>query len=246
MPSLRDPKLKLRRAKEHLDALNVEIGLLKKSKAKIISTEDDFEHQWYVVKINFPTSPHQSTASLIAGDFVSCLRSSLDHLAWELALLTTDTPSRDICFPICEKNSLDTQIRIVKSTFGIPEGAVSLMKSLQPYNSGDAYKSTHLWRLNRLWNIDKHREVTPHNVITDWIFTFESDAEVITESFGDTGIMKFPLALKDEVELNPDAIGTEIVFGERKDGIRIKLGDFVEMYEFVANSVLPAFAGFFS
>ena len=244
MPSLFDPNLKLQWAKEHLDALDRELALLKQSNTQRLSTEDDLENGWYIVRVDFPSNPRQFTVALISGDFISCLRSSLDHLAWQLALLTTDTPSRDICFPICEKNSLDTQLRIVKSTYGIPDAAVSIMKSLQPYNSGDAYKSTHLWRLNKLWNVDKHRHIMPHEVVTDWLFQCDAAIDVMTESFEDGGVMKFPLAFKDKVKLNPD-VGTDVVFGGRKEGFTMSFGDFVAIYEFVANSVMPAFASFF-
>src|SRR5580658_4055833 len=166
MASNLDPHLKLSRAKLHLDALDQEVRLFKQSEPHRITTEEDEDGGWYIVKIEHLKDISLGVA-LIAGDFISCLRSSLDHLAWQLATLPTDSPSRDISFPICEKDSLDTQIRIVKATYGIPDAAVAIMKQFQPYNGGDAYKSTHLWRLNKLWNIDKHRHILLRGVPTD-------------------------------------------------------------------------------
>ena len=76
-------------------------------------------------------------AALIAGDFICCLRSSLDYLAWQLAVITTPIPSKRVCFPIYGENTPDNQVSIAKSTFGIPEPAISLIKSFQPYHTKD-------------------------------------------------------------------------------------------------------------
>jgi hypothetical protein len=188
--------------------------------------------------------------ALTVGDLVSCLRASLDHIAWQLALFSGDKPSREICFPICDKNSLDTQLRIVKSTYGIPDAAVSIMKEMQPYNCGDAYKSTHLWRLNKLWNLDKHRHITPHGVVTDWLFNIDSrgvkgdNFPVSTEQIEHGTIMKIPLAMKNNVHFNPDA-GMEVRFSDRDTGIDLNYTDILEMYDFVALTVFPVFSRFF-
>lgn len=84
---MRHPNEKIHWAKKHLDALHEHVGVLaKKVDSHNIFTYDDLEASEYVVKIVL--DPADFDAALIAGDFVSCLRSSLDYLAWQLAKLT--------------------------------------------------------------------------------------------------------------------------------------------------------------
>jgi hypothetical protein len=263
MASLFDPNLKLQWAKKHLDHLGEKIATFRQRNKQRTSTEDDPTNGWYLIRTEITHDAAVFEIALIVGDFVSCLRSCLDHLAWQLALFSSPNPSRDICFPICEKDSLDTQVRITKSTYGIPETAISIVKSFQPYHAGDAYKSTHLWRLNKLWNLDKHRHITPHGVVTDWLFNIRGvdgvdryaaefsfrgqQVEFIVEQLENGCIMKIPLAMKNQVHFNPnpDAATVDIRFGSDAEGIEIGYGGLVEIYECVAKTVIPGFAGFF-
>jgi hypothetical protein len=169
------------------------------------------------------------TIALIMGDFIASLRSSLDHLAWQLALLGGGTPSRDICFPICEKDSLETQLKIARSTYGIPDTAIPIVKSLQPYKSEDAYKSTHLWRLNMLWNIDKHRHLMPHGVSTGWLFRFsglQNSPRIEVEELNDGNIMRIPIPLKGNVEFNPDPSEIDVFFGDGVERTAARVNEF--------------------
>ena len=251
MASMFDPQLNLGWAKKHLDFLKEQITPFEKSQAEnlTLTAEDDLKNGMYVVTLKFPSDPeHQFAIALVAGDFISRLRSSLDHLAWQLAMLTTDKPSRNICFPVHEKDSLDTQLGIVKTTYGIPDEAVAVMKSFQPYHTGDMYKTSHLWRLQRLWNIDKHRHITPHGAATDWLFRTDSSpvpypAQI--EQLDDGIVMRIPLTAKDKVHLNPDPIKVAVRFDDRSEGLSMGIQDFFDMYQFVADTVFPAFARFF-
>jgi len=261
-----DPNLKLKWAKSHLDLLGEKIGDFRKSNTQTVSSYDDTANGRYVIRVQIPHTDAIFDIALIVGDFVCNLRACLDHLAWQLALFSavTSPPSKEICFPICDRDSLDTQIKIVRSTYGIPEAAVSIVKSLQPYNAGDDFQSTHLWRLNKLWNIDKHRHIAPHAVVTDWIFKLMGEKAgvdlssvfkkhgIIMEDVGDGAVMKLPLSLKDKVEFNPNPGGVDVRFGSldresrTSEGIDINYSDLLEMYKFVTETVIPRFASFFS
>jgi len=245
MPSLADPKLNLRWAKNHLELLNERVGALKGSYSPNITTEDDVDKDCYIVKIQFPEDGSLLDIILTAGDFVNRLRACLDHLAWQLAALTTVPPGNHIYFPITEKDSLDTQLRIVKATYGIPDDAVAVMKSFQPYKAGDLYRSSHLWRLNKLWNIDKHRHIGHHAVVSDEFLRVNvPNAPVAYERFDNYGEVRIPLALKDKVQLNPTP-GFDLRFGTAADDLDIGIDDMFDMHQFVADTVLPAFARFF-
>ncbi|MBZ5598232.1 MAG: hypothetical protein LAN83_07910 [Acidobacteriia bacterium] len=245
MPSLADPELNLRWAKKHLELLDERMSALKRSYSPNVTATDDVENGWYVVRIQYPEDQPILDIVLTAGDFVCRLRACLDHLAWQLATLTTSQPGSHICFPITEKDSLETQLKIVKSTYGIPDAAVALMKSFQPYNAGDLYKSTHLWRLNKLWNIDKHRHIGHHAVISDEFLRINvPNASFEGEHIDNCGIVKIPLAMKDKVNLNPSP-GFDLRFGTAKDELDLGIDDLFEIHQFVADTVLPAFARFF-
>lgn len=248
-PSIWHAAFKVEWAKKHLDSLGEMVRALKETGGKRITPYEDMEHSEYVIVTQHPPESDFFRLILTTGDFVSSLRASLDHLARQLALLTPVKPSGELTFPILEKNTLDAQVRFAKITFGIPETAIALMKSMQPYHAGDDYKSTHLWRLNKLWNIDKHRHLAGFREHPDtWEIRLDfqdlEDVPVNTEQIGNQTIMRLPLSVKEKVHFNP-SVKVDFEIDEPSEGIVIRYEDLVEMYEFVANSVFPAFAGFF-
>lgn len=248
--SLWHARFKVEWAKKHLDCLKGQVATLSKTGSNRISTYDDVEQGQYVIKIQHMSVPDFFRIILTTGDFVSSLRASLDHLAWQLALLTTPKPSGELAFPIFEKNTVDAQVRLAKITFGIPEPAIAIMKSMQPYHAGDDYKSTHLWRLNKLWNIDKHRHLAGFREIPDtWEFHVSGiegmeNIPVNTQQIGDQTIMRFPLSIKEQVQFNPN-VKIEFEINETSEGLILGYKDLIDMYEFVDKTVFPAFAGFF-
>jgi antitoxin component of MazEF toxin-antitoxin module len=248
--SLWHARFKVEWAKKHLDYLGEQVAALTNTGDNRITTYDDVEQGQYVIKIQHASTPTFFKLILTTGDFVSCLRASLDHLAWQLALLTTPKPSGELTFPILEKNTVDAQVRLAKVTFGIPEPAIALMKSMQPYHAGDDYKSTHLWRLNKLWNIDKHRHLAGFREIPDtWEFNFSGiekmeSIPLSTEQIGDQTVMRLPLSLKEQVHFNPD-VKVEFEINDASEGIVLRYKDLIDMYEFVDKTMFPAFAGFF-
>jgi hypothetical protein len=248
--SLWHARFKVEWAKKHLNCLGKQVAALPGNNGNRITTEEDIEHSQYVIKIQNAPEREFFRLILTCGDFISALRASLDHLAWQLALLNTPKPSGDLTFPIIDKNTVDTQMRLAKITFGIPEPAIAIMKSMQPYHAGNDYKSTHLWRLNKLWNLDKHRYLSGFREIPDtWEFHFSGfpDMESIpldTQHIGNQTIMRLPLALKEKVHFNPN-VKVEFEINESSEGIVLRYKDLVDMYEFVDSTVFPAFAGFF-
>jgi hypothetical protein len=247
-PSLFEPDLKRQWAKKHLDSLKSEIDTFNQRHPYEIVTEEELNTSTYVIRIVHPPLLEALQAVLTFGDFVSCLRASLDYLAWQLALLNGTWPTRETCFPICEKNTVDAQVKIAKATFGIPDPAIAVMKSLQPYQSGDAYKSSHLWRLNMLWNIDKHRHISAFSVLPAWQFClregYGGGGVLSTEQINNCTVMRLPIAAKDHVEFNTNR-QADLRFFDQREGIDLGYQELVEMYDFVTNSVLPAFSDFF-
>lgn len=180
---------------------------------------------------------------MIAGDFIGNLRSSLDHLAWDLAGIGTKKRSSDICFPVFGKDSPHTQAKITEATAGIPSPAITIMKSLQPYNSGQAYKSDHLWRLNFLWNTNKHRLIGLHSLNSDVIFEVARGVAVEERKIEDRTIVTIPLVAKDKVRFNPRPNIT-VLFGDEERGIKLTIQDLRDIYEFVGLKVMPSLSSF--
>ena len=215
-----------------------------------ITTYEDVERRQYVIKIQHASVPDFFRIMLTTGDFVSSLRASLDHLAWQLALLTTPKPTSELSFPIFAKNTVGTKARLAKITFGIPEPAIAIMESMQPYHAGDDYKSNHLWRLNKLWNIDKHRYIAGFREIPDtWEIHFSGiksmdSIPVDSQQIDNQTIIRFPLSIKENVRFNPD-VKIEFEINETSEGVVLGYKDLIDMYEFVDKKVFPAFSGFF-
>jgi len=249
-PSLFEPYLKRQWAKKHLDSVNDAIGNFVKTHPYQVFGEEDVASGEYIVKIIHPPLAEAFPIVLAASDFANCLRASLDYLAWQLVLLGGSWPSRDCCFPIYAKNTVDTQIRIAKVTFGMPEPAITIVKSLQPFNSGEDYKSTHLWRLSTLCNINKHRHVSAFRPLPPWQVRIRGEfaAENIkytAEQIDNCTVMRLPLETKDYVDFNPDRT-VDMRFFDQREGLDIGYQDLIAMYDFVGGTVIQAFAGFFS
>jgi hypothetical protein len=239
-----NPRLKVGRAKEHLDGLRAEVAVFGKSSPFRVSAHDDTEKGKYVVEVRI-SRDLPDTIGLLAGDFICCLRASLDYLAWQLALLTTNDPFHDTCFPICDRYDINggTEGYICSVTKNIPSDAVSIIRELQPYQSGDAYNLTYLWRLDRLWNIEKHRRIPIIGSITGDVLTTRIGIEAEIGELDDCHTVTIPLSEKPYVRLDPSP-SVELQFGGEREGVIVTVTDLAEIFEFVSEKVMPRFAGF--
>jgi hypothetical protein len=245
LPCLFDPDLKLQWAKVRLDELATEAAIIEKLNRPKLTTENDLEHSQYIFRFQDMHDMRAFQAALRAGDFIANLRASLDHLAWQLALLGGNMPNNKICFPICEINDSDAKRFIKKSMEGVPCSAVKVIESFQPYQAGKNFRDTHLWRLNKLWNIDKHRHLTPHSILPEWQFCTHGVAQIAKKEVDNGVEFSVPLADKDKIEFNLNC-SVQFTVRDSAEGIDLTINDLIRMYEFVADTIFPSFAGFFS
>jgi hypothetical protein len=235
---LSDPYLKVSRAKEHLDSLGSEFSAFVKSNPCEFWEQIDTKNQRYRIRIKVTDPPVR--LSVIAGDVFFCLRAFLDQLVWALSTNATHSYAENTQFPILEKrdDSLFT-----RRTIGVPAEALALIESLQPYHGPNepAIKSNLLWRLNKLCNIDKHRRIPLHGAVVEFKL-HESIAPYMT--FDDDQTMSFPLARKGEMTLYPQA-AYGVVFGDATEGVECNVKGIDDIYKFIADDVIPRFAGFF-
>jgi hypothetical protein len=242
MASLNYVKLKVGRAQIHLDALITEVNTFTNGKPYAFSEYDDLEHQRYVRKYTIHDVP--APAALIAGDFVHCLRSALDHIAWQLALLEVDAPYDLTCFPIVSDwKDPESRKKFKRSIKSIATDAViTEIHAVQPYSRGAAFKDHPLWQLQKLSNTDKHRRIPVSGVAITIIFPKESGATF--EARNDGGVMSMPLAHKAKMQLAPDP-PVKVLFGDTVHS-PIELSSLAAIQNFVRDDVVPRFDRFFS
>lgn len=121
------------------------------------------DHTIYSKVIRPPTP----MLSVVVGDILHNLRSSLDHLAWQLVIRAGATPGRHTYFPICdtEQRWLDEVERRRRSgdraspLKGIEPGSAiwKFIQAVQPYK-GAIYADA-MTALRILSNADKHRQL---------------------------------------------------------------------------------------
>ncbi len=168
-PNARSFELKLARAVEHLE--DVRDPLERWHKACLNSLRekpDPDEPGYYCAWIDAPEIDAQRL-SLSIGDCLQCFRSTLDHLAFELAsaftIPVTKEIEQDSSFPILSDvnrsgafgQGPDKWLSAKAKVCGMHPDAQTVIEGLQPYKRGQAYETDTLWRLGQLNNIDKHR-----------------------------------------------------------------------------------------
>src|SRR5215207_1721997 len=181
-PSMEDPDGKLRRAKQHLEVFRDKVSAFKSLDSHTITVEDHPDTSEYVFKVEGlkPTDPGWG---LVAGDCIHNMRTALDHLVFQLAILgqggreLEDDEARSCWFPVYDdprklaNPSKDGPIKFLR------RGEQTRIVELQPFNAwdasiwghpdreqwlrqdGEARIPIHLQRLVLLDNIDKHRTV---------------------------------------------------------------------------------------
>jgi hypothetical protein len=234
-------QMKLGRAKEHLDALNLEVAKFLQN-PYTVTQQDDIEKSEHVLRIEQNVTPDK--VGVLVGEFAYSLRSGLDQLAWQLALLSVDDPTKNTCFPIFTTNPVDDRFR--KVVWDIPCRAVEIIKSLQPYHARDAFKVHPLWQLNALCNLDKHRLVAischAFKIWTNLPILRRRDSNIVVE-------VRIPLAEKENFQFKVH--DPEIIFGEpivKYDAIsefEVTLDGLTGIYNFVRYEVVPRFEDFF-
>jgi len=172
MTGFESVRLKLDRAKQHIDDLEAAIIAFHRTNPYPIVTEDDPQRGKRVVKVKGKPSPIPSAIPLILGDAVHAIRSSLDHFAY--AAVRNPPDITKVSFPIWRKDYVPT-VEEFESAMNrqMPRASKRLVQAiyaLQPYRRGNG---EHLWAIDRLDIIDKHRVLI---VIGTYPKSFQFDA----------------------------------------------------------------------
>jgi hypothetical protein len=146
-------RLKIHRANEHLDNLQLDIGRFFKTDPYSFRIEGDPQTGECVCYLS-RCDDIPSSVSIIAGDVIHNLRSALDYLAYQLVKIGTRSrgPFVGIYFPIVD-DSRELDPAIERKVKGAREEAKNAIRNVKPYKGGN----TPLWQLHKLNIIDKHR-----------------------------------------------------------------------------------------
>src|SRR6266480_3756160 len=147
-------RVKIVRATDHQRALEEEVRAFLDSSPYRVATKNDPASRRLIYYVESVQDTPVRISS-IAGDVLQNLRSSLDHLAFELFIVGTHGKAgagKHVSFPIFDDANGYNKYAADKVK-GMPGKAVSAINSIRPYRGGNDV----LWQIHRLNNIDKHR-----------------------------------------------------------------------------------------
>jgi hypothetical protein len=173
----------LRESKERIEWARQLIDLLRPLTRQLIEEEPDAffydldpSSGWWTLRLK--QKPVPAEISFMIGDILHNLRSTLDHLVWQLTIANGHTPPP---FPLPKKSQwANIQFPIIdtpngfadgarKSLWGVSEQSRDHIEKCQPYNHATQPDDVSMLTLLReLSNIDKHR--LP-NVAVSWLHT---------------------------------------------------------------------------
>ena len=146
-------RAKVDRAKEHVDYLKVLSKKFLDSRPYQVYPNHNSqtgECEWFLTK----DAAIPAEISLVAGDAIQNLRSTLDHLVWQLIIVNNKIPKPGVTgFPITETAQEYITSKIRRKIEGVSQAAECAIDALKPYKAGN----DPLWRLHCMNNIDKHR-----------------------------------------------------------------------------------------
>lgn len=237
--------MKLARAKEKINELDAQISKFVRDNPYSVTRKDDANKARHIIQIEMSIMP--DPIGCLVGEFAYNLRSGLDHLAWQLALLTTKNPSRNTAFPICASKPTPTDDLFKKKVVDIPQVAVNVIESLQPYHRGTAFKDHPLWKLNKLCNMDKHQVIAISNTVVPVFVGGVTQAWKRELTYGLQ--VEVPLSEKENIQFKPGL--PQIVFGEpieatdAPSNFEITFAELGTIYDFLRHDAVPQFERFF-
>lgn len=152
---------KIDRANKHFEEVNaaVEFALGAEDKANLTPPYEYEPNRMELVVSTPKPRPVDPALPLAIGDCVHNLRSALDHLIFQLAVLNGKAveAEKKISFPVCLTDDDFEGLVRKKVTPFIDGKALAAIKELQPYQTGNVHSADALWVLSQLDIIDKHR-----------------------------------------------------------------------------------------
>lgn len=208
--ALDDCLAKLERAKENIANLDREVKVFFDNNPHIIREQEDVQTGQKFPNVLVPKPPLRF--SVLAGEIIHHLRSSLDYLVWRLAIANGECPTTRNEFPIFKEVPTD-ETRWIAKINGISPSAQAIIEGLQPHKRWNPPSDDPLWILHDMDIEEKHHALmllfgvfqTP-----DGMLDSVAAAAVMTAPFP-IGLMRTG-PLKNGAEL----FGVQLVVGEDK------------------------------
>lgn len=153
-------RLKLRRATEQIGALDAEFIGFRDTKPYQLRPYYDYDRRELSV-FEAIREPPPGMWGVQVGEILHNFRSALDHIVWQLVIFETgkEPVTNRTQFPIFRTEKGDKAYEGRGEPIylkGVGASAKALIKSLQPFSTGEDVKSP-LWQLLKLSDFDKHR-----------------------------------------------------------------------------------------
>lgn len=259
MNPLESAILKAEWAHEHLKMLDKNVRETLDPDGKGIVGNLDPDRSSYIFRREVSKSTVDAWR-LTVGNIVCDLRTSLDHIAYQLALQTTKCPSdlARIEFPIFVKKPNESDL--AKRTKHFKANAIEQVKRFQPYNGTDrsfyvndaasglpdtANPKAHvLWVIGKLAGIDKHRYITIVPMQAGFQGFNNRDNGDIRVRFDDAGIVAEVFGTFDPAEqLQPRVtLEPQVEIAEADHIIHYDFATLHKAYHLIADVVIPAFS----
>jgi hypothetical protein len=233
---------KTQRAKLHLDAFNRHVSAYMEEPYTVIPKYDPKDRR-HIKRVELKA--FDSVLGLELGEFLYCLRSGLDQMAWQMAKPTArrDSP-KEIYFPIPEDlSSRDRRRRYAKALRRFPSDVRRAINDVQAHNGTGPAEIHPLRQLNKLCNLEKHKIIPIHsrgiNIFipkVPGVSTKQFDQEDAIE-------VSVPEEYKDHLDLKP-TLPDAIEIGEWTSDWRLPLHRLSDILGFVTCTVIPRFVPF--
>lgn len=181
-------------------------------------------------------------------DAVHNLRSVLDMIAWECALKGKRPPTetdRSVAFPICMDDS-EWEDRGTKRMIRlIPDDAVTIIKSFQPYSRPDGIQGLGL--VQSLDNWSKHKRLLSLPTFHASSLTAPAGCEFIDlnlGAFADNDVMALVRGTNTDLQ-DKGKFMAHIGFAKGPPGRGYPIDQLAFIYDQITDKVLPAFQEYF-
>lgn len=186
-------RVKVERAKHYLRDLEVARDGFIIGNAYRIERETDPQTGYNIYRV-FDIQTPPAEIGLIAGDVIHNLRSSLDHLAYQLVYVNGAAHTKQTAFPIWD-GAAEYKAQRARRVKGMAQGAIDAIDATEPYQNG---KGAGLWVLHHLDIADKHHALlTPLINVTEASFTIPGYWERDYRGVGGVSFPNFGKPLKE-------------------------------------------------
>jgi hypothetical protein len=232
---------KSERAKLHLDAFNGHVSAYMKEPYTVVS-KYDAEKRRHIKR--FQLKGFEPVLGMELGEFLYCLRSGLDQMAWQVATPSArrDFP-REIYFPIYEDLIGDRRKNYNKALSFFPDDVAKEIDSLQPYKGSNPAQDHPLWQLNKLCNLDKHVLIPIHSRGINLFVPDVPGIKAQNLDYEDAIEVSVPEEYEGHLDLKP-TLPDEIELGEWNSDWRIPRHRLSDIHGFITCTVIPRFEPF--